>query len=344
MCFASFKLYSVYVLQAMLKDCQFCSVISKANGEDPIGTAGNCDRWLVMESPQPWSMEHWLQDPTTRPTVTLLQSVLSQPGMKLRPMAIAPDSTYSQPNYRRILYYQRSANRFSQYEKQEYLVPLAQVYDFLVALLQAPERLSEFEAYQQYGSTRDLLVCTHGNVDVACARFGNPIYEKLRKDYASQKLRVWRCSHFGGHNFAPTLVDLPTGQYFGHLEMSHLDLLVHRQGDWSQLRSCYRGWAGLSKFEQMAEREIWMQLGWAWLDYAKAGQTLSQDPAEAPTWATVQIEFQPPDGAVGTYQADIELQGEVETAAQSGAEMQLRRVKQYRVSRLAQVPITSDVV
>ena len=319
----------------MLKDCQFCSVISKANGEDPIGTAGTYDRWLLMDAPQPWSMERWRQDPATRQILALFETLIQQQGMKLRPLEIAPDTAYSQPGYSRILHYQRSANLFSQYEKQEYLVPKAQVYDLIVALLQAPERLSEFEAYQQTVSTRDLLVCTHGNVDVACARFGNPIYEQLRREYASPRLRVWRCSHFGGHNFAPTLIDLPTGQYFGHLEMSHLDPLVQRQGDWSQLRQCYRGWAGLSKYEQMAEREIWMQLGWSWLDYAKGGQTLAQEPSESPIWATVQIEFQHPEG-YGAYKADIELAGEVETAAQSGDAMQLRLVKQYRVSRLTQ--------
>ncbi|MES1025305.1 hypothetical protein ABN584_20625 [Gloeocapsa sp. BRSZ] len=34
------------------------------------------------------------------------------------------------------------------------------------------------------------------------------IYEKLRKEFATlENLRVWHCSHFGGHQFAPTLDD-----------------------------------------------------------------------------------------------------------------------------------------
>lgn len=331
----------------MLKDCQFCSVISKANGEDPIGTAGTCDHWLLIEAPQPWSAERWQKDPVVSRIVALIETLIRQQGMKLRPLAIAPDKTYSQSGYTRVFYYRRPAHCFSHYEKQEYLVPTEQGYDLLVALLQAPERLNEFAAYQQNAVTRDLLVCTHGDVDVACARFGNPIYNKLRKEYAGQaylttQLRVWRCSHFGGHRFAPTLIDLPTGQYFGHLEMFHLDSLVYRQGDWSQLRLGYRGWAGLSQFEQMAEREIWMQLGWSWLDYAKVGQTLAQDPAESPTWASVQIEFQPPEGAGGIYKAAIELIGEVETGGDSGVDMELYRVKQYHVSHLTQLPLNAD--
>lgn len=328
----------------MLETCQFCSVISKNNGEDPIGTAGIHDYWVLIEAPLPWSMAGWQQDPTMRPILGLFEHLILKQGMKLRPLAIAPDPDYSQPGYTRVLYYYRPHQLFSRYEKQEYLIPEDQVYPLLIALFQTPERLQDFSTYQQAITTRDLLICTHGNVDVACSRFGNPIYQKLRDDYAgnlpnppsfqspsSNLLRVWRCSHFGGHRFAPTLIDLPTGQFFGHLDMAHLDPLVYRQGDWSELKMCYRGWAGLSQFEQIAERDIWMQLGWSWLDYDKAAETISQDMSAA---TTVHIKFQHPNGSQGLYQADIELIGEVETASQSGKAMKLERVKQYRVGSL----------
>ncbi len=41
-----------------------------------------------------------------------------------------------------------------------------------------------------------------------------------------------------------------------------LDLLVHRNGPVADLHPFYRGWCGLKQFEQIAEREIWMQEGW----------------------------------------------------------------------------------
>lgn len=311
----------------MLETCQFCSVISKNNGEDPIGSTRQYDYWIVVEVPLPWDMANWQQDPAMRPIMGLLEHLILKQGLKLRPLAIAPG--YSHPGYTRVLYYHRPTQLFNQYDKQEYLVPDDQVYALLVALFQTPERLPDFAAYQQFVTTRDLLVCTHGNVDVACSRFGNPIYQKLRDDYSSVDLRVWRCSHFGGHRFAPTLIDLPTGQFFGHLEMSHLDSLVHRQGEWSDLRMCYRGWSGLNQFEQIAERDIWMQLGWDWFDYVKAGETITQSESAI----TVQIKFRH-GGIDGVYKADIELVGEVETASQSGKAMKLERVNQYRVGRL----------
>ena len=328
----------------MLETCQFCSVISKNNGEDPIGSTRQYDYWIVVEVPLPWDMTNWQQDLSMRPILGLLEHLIVKQGLKLRPLAIAPDPEYSRPGYTRVLYYHRPTKLFNQYEKQEYLIPADQVYPLLIALFQTPARLQDFAAYQQFVTTRDLLICTHGNVDVACSRFGNPIYQKLRDQYANNHapslplpplptsllLRVWRCSHFGGHRFAPTLIDLPTGQFFGHLEMSHLDSLVHRQGEWSALRMCYRGWSGLSKFEQIAERELWMQLGWRWFDYVKAGETITQSESAI----TVQIKFQQPDGISGVYKADIELMGEVETASQSGKVMKLERVNQYRVGCL----------
>ena len=35
-------------------------------------------------------------------------------------------------------------------------------------------------------------------------------------------LRVWQSAHFGGHRFAPTLIDLPIGHLWGHLDEEKL--------------------------------------------------------------------------------------------------------------------------
>ena len=37
-----------------LVDCRYCSQVSKANGEDPIGSAPQIDYWIIVEVPQPW--------------------------------------------------------------------------------------------------------------------------------------------------------------------------------------------------------------------------------------------------------------------------------------------------
>ena len=107
-----------------------------------------------------------------------------------------------------MIYYYRSSQLCARFEKQELLLPNPKLIPGLKALLQGAEALSQFESYQQPTEhIRELIVCTHGNYDVACSRFGHPIYKKLCQEYAPASeghLRVWKSSHIGGHNFAPT--------------------------------------------------------------------------------------------------------------------------------------------
>jgi hypothetical protein len=160
----------------------------------------------------------------------------------------------------------------------------------------------------------------------------------LRHGYAGpseKQLRVWRTSHIGGHRFAPTLIDFPEGRYWGHLESDALEKLVLRNGPVAELGRFYRGWAGLSgKFEQIAEREIFVREGWEWTRYLKSGRTLV--PHENEDRVDVRIEYATPGGDTGAYEATVETSGTVLTLFDSGS-LPLQEVKQYRVSRLERV-------
>ncbi|NJM23189.1 MAG: sucrase ferredoxin, partial [Richelia sp. RM1_1_1] len=109
--------------ETQLQDCRFCSLVSKANKEDPIGTAGTCDHWLIMEIPQPWPQEIFQENPIIKSLVGLFQELVSQHGIKLKPILIAPDREYSNPGFTRVFYYYRPAKLFSRFEKQEFIVP-----------------------------------------------------------------------------------------------------------------------------------------------------------------------------------------------------------------------------
>lgn len=335
--------------QFLTTDCRFCSLVSKANGEDPIGTAGTCDYWLIMEIPQPWSQNIFEENPTLKSLLGLFQELVFQHGIKLKPILIAPDREYSDVGFTRVFYYYRPAKLFSRFEKQEFIVPENKVVALVTAifkqLMQQPNNVPEFTQYQQQTShIRELMICTHTQVDLACGRFGTPIYRKLRKEYApasNGKLRVWQTTHFGGHQFAPTLIDLPQGCLWGHLEPDVLDLLVHRNGSVSGLREYYRGWTGLSEFEQIAERKIWMEFRWSWLNYLKAGKLLAMEEVaegQKADWAEVRIDFATTDSSTtGAYEARIEVCDEVMSAFNSAKEMELEVVKLYHVTRLVKV-------
>ena len=67
--------------------------------------------------------------------------------------------------------------------------------------------------YQKYVSDARLyLVCTNGNRDKCCAKFGQPVYEQVARDVGES---AWQTTHIGGHRFAATIMLLPTGDMFG---------------------------------------------------------------------------------------------------------------------------------
>ena len=179
-----------------------------------------------------------------------------------------------------------------------------------------------------------MLVCTHGTVDAACARFGYPLYNYLRIHHADETLRVWRVSHFGGHVFAPTLMDMPLGYTWAYVEALQAEQIVAQRGPVETLRGHYRGWAGLEDgFLQAAEREMWQREGWHWFETSKSGTILAQDSdVEPPHWADVRIEFATQE-ASGVYEAHVEVYQHVETE-HSTNEAQTYPYPQYRVTRL----------
>lgn len=345
-------------------DCRYCSVISKAVGEDPIGSAIAADQWLFIEVPRPWTKALWPDKPQLASLLPLFDQIRRRPRLwlQLRIGAIVPDPEYSRPGYSYLLYYQRPSQLFTQFTAQAYCLPTAQVAELAEALLLHPGQLSTFNPYRQPAS-RDLLVCTHTHYDVACGRFGTPLYKTLRQDYAgtlaSTPLRVWQTSHFGGHHFAPTLIDFPAGRFWGHLEPDVLDQLIYQRGDEHQLKPFYRGWGGCDRWGQIAERAIWMQEGWPWLAYPKAVQVVTKDPGRLShrllrgvlrwipairaqvllkkleqklSWAQVRIQFNSPDSsAMGTYEVRVEVSHTVMSQMRSGKGQLRDPVKQYRV-------------
>ncbi|MBA2552015.1 MAG: sucrase ferredoxin [Nocardioidaceae bacterium] len=60
-----------------------------------------------------------------------------------------------------------------------------------------------------------LLVCTHGRHDTCCAIRGRPLAAVLSARWPES---TWECSHVGGDRFAPNLVVLPDGTYYGNLD------------------------------------------------------------------------------------------------------------------------------
>ncbi len=328
-----------------IQEKPYCNLAARDLGLDPVGQAGSFDDAILIETPLPWQRDVF-NEPGKLPAEAIalrtlwMQRYRETGRFPHRPLLIAPDDVYSRPGCRRVIYFERPNGPFARFTKREYLVPENDLGPLLWALFEAKETLPNFERYRMTEAelSRDLLVCTHGTVDVACAKFGYPLYHHLRDEHASSPaesgLRVWRVSHFGGHIFAPTLIDFPTGHYWAYVGEAQAAQIAQRSGSVAELRGHYRGWAGLeSSFAQAAERELWQRLGWAWSEYEKRGDVVAQDEGEAPSWANVELECVVPSGQRNRYSARVEVAERIETRGSTGSE-QTHAYPQYKVASL----------
>ncbi|MCC6612269.1 MAG: sucrase ferredoxin [Anaerolineae bacterium] len=301
----------------------YCNVLALQKGLDPVGYAHHFEDALAVEIPLPWKNSIYHEAGVLPQEVIDLMALWMQryqagQGYPHRPLMIAPDEAYSRPGMCRVMFYQQPQGAFAHYSKREYLVPRDQLGPLIWALYEANDDLPQFEIYREpeHDTTRDLMVCTHGTIDAACAKFGYPLYHSLRKHHSTEHLRTWRVSHFGGHVFAPTMMDMPTGHYWAYVEEPQAAQIAERTGDVRALYGHYRGWAGMEDgFLQAAERELWMAHGWAWFGYDKTGRVIAQDgDHDQPGWADVQIDYASADGVTsGTYTARVEARRPIST-------------------------------
>ena len=76
------------------------------------------------------------------------------------------------------------------------------------------------------------LVCTHGKHDACCAELGRPLCKAM---HAAAPEHTWEVSHIGGDRFAPNVLVLPEGLYYGRLTPEDAADFVdtHRAGELS---------------------------------------------------------------------------------------------------------------
>ncbi len=308
----------------------FCNVLAQEKGLDPAGYAGVFDTMFLLEQPLPWPrailFEPTIVPPELTRLVQMYEKMQKDQRPSILPLFIAPDEVYSIPGYRRFIYFTRPSGTFDQFDRQEYLMPEDKVGKIIWALQQTPDEVSNYDSYKVDSvRIRDILVCTHGSVDAACARFGYPLYRYLRDEAAREDVRVWRVNHFGGHVFAPTLMDMPRGDYWAFVDRADGKQIVERAGDIAQLHKRFRGNAALSgSFAQVLEREILMREGWKWLSYQRRSVEVAEvanEDDERLSSATIRIEYQSKDETVrGTYEGYVRVKHHIETIGSTGDE------------------------
>lgn len=273
---------------------QLCSLISQAQGEDPIGSGNMHKRYLFVELPMPWPAAAELN---ARYSEGLLQVIKqhAKEGRVAKLLALDCPQKRSPEGMARLFYMQHPGFPCAGFELASYVVPEEQVVSLADALIGSEVDAGQLEAFAGWleapiAGRRELFVCAHGEHDACCGRFGYPAYEYIQQQYGQRDdVRVWCTTHFGGHRYAPTLIEFPSGRYWANMQREQLDILVQRHKPASELYRHYRGWSMIQGVEQVAERELLVSFGWGWDRYVKQA---SQETGETDE-VQVQIEYAP---------------------------------------------------
>ena len=178
-----------------------CAVTARERADPLRGSAPPTRRWLLIEHAGPWRV-----DPVAGPGI-------DPGGLERGTGAAARTAT-------RILLIRRPG-RPRPTEHRQWLLTgpgyetATGTWDRDADLDATLDALGTTAAAPPGGAEPVLLVCAHGIHDACCAIRGRPVAAALDERWPGQ---VWECSHVGGDRFAPNVVVLPDGFYYGGLE------------------------------------------------------------------------------------------------------------------------------
>jgi hypothetical protein len=280
----------------------FCSDNSRQIGEDIIGSATNNQTYILVECPPPWTSDafnsRWVPN-----NLKMLVEEVKRAKLPVKFLLIANNLSHK-VEQTTLLIYHKKEGLVNGYRKQEFkLANIEQVAGVVRKWLL--NRIPECEL--ETNKVRDILVCTHGSHDKCCSRYGNPFYfhaaETISDLCLDDSVRIWKSSHFGGHRFAPTAIDLPEGRYYGVLNQDSFTSILTRTGDINCLRKVYRGWAVLPNTIQVLERELILRYGWDWFNYKVSGRIVEQSSDK--NIIEAELNFEKPCGSLYTYRATL---------------------------------------
>lgn len=186
---------------------------SELHLQEPLaGTADRVDVWVMLEYRPAWRAKALAEaalDPAIRRWLDDGLAVLADAGLKARPQLVRQPEIDSD-RVRLLVGVRERLVEFS-----------GRGYGFLRSVDLAAVARSP-DAYPQLTEAQ-YFVCTNGQRDVCCARFGLPTYAALRERVGE---RAWQVTHLGGHRFAPNVLALPQAALYGRVVPEVVDRLV----------------------------------------------------------------------------------------------------------------------
>lgn len=292
----------------------YCSINTQTTSlEHPIGSATGFERCFLFEIPLPWTKKALESTQISLEIKNALAEYRENIG-DLTATLLVPEAEYAVDGAR-LIDIQVIDGRI---EKRDLIAPDGDIAAIISTI--ARNQLLPESTQVDDSPMRDMIVCTQGSRDACCGTFGVPIYQYFREQAMSQpNTRVWRSSHIGGHRFAPTMIDFPTGRSWGFVNKSVAGAILSQSTHPSDLRGNYRGWVGhRDDALQLLEGEILAHVGWEWNAYAQAGAVLEHD--EQGRGTVVEITGTHPEGQTLTFRGEVKWGEEFSTIASCNAE------------------------
>ena len=243
----------------------YCSALARAEDAVLIGTADPVDIWILLEYSAVWraratndnslsaAVNDWLKH-----AVRAIESALS---CKARLLFIR-QTDVGQPDVgqtdlapvtakNKRLFVVRSGER----DGAVSTVALPD-YDALLAL--DPVALARDGGGATAFDQPLYLICTNGQRDLCCSRFGLPVYEQLTQQFGAS---VWQTTHVGGHRYAPNLICLPEGVVYGFADTTVAPALVQATRNADLQLEHLRGRSCYSAVGQVAELAVRRHFG-----------------------------------------------------------------------------------
>ncbi len=308
-----------------------CSIHTRSTSlEQPIGTATGFSRSFLFEIPLPWTKSALDSLHVSQQIKDALAEYRENVG-DVTAVLLVPDADYAAEGTRLIDIHVVDGH----ITKRDLIASDGDI----AAIIRSLARNEPMPPATSIDATptRDIIVCTHGSRDACCGTFGVPIYANLRQLTKDQPdTRVWRSSHLGGHRFAPTLIDFPTGRSWGFVDESIAATLLNQSDHPAALQDHYRGWVGHRDAAlQLLEGQALASIGWQWNEYSQTGMILTWD--EQGRGVDIEIVATHPHLPAITFRGEVEWGEEFTTFAScNAAPVTYQRKKLVRFERLDQ--------
>jgi hypothetical protein len=228
-----------------------CADVSAALGEDLSGTASTIKGWLLVEQTGAWGRDATTANTLPPEVAEHLRRTATEARLRLLLIRRPPQRATSEGDARH-LFVARPRPGAGQLMAARYDDPLDLLK--LDASALGTTNHDTVPPPPAFGLTPTeapstlLLVCTHGSHDSCCGLFGRAVSLAL-----GDAPEVWESSHVGGDRFAPNVVVVPSGAYYGRVAPERASELLTATREGRVVADFYRGRVIFGFAEQAGE-------------------------------------------------------------------------------------------